>query len=218
MKKLILAVILASITLTAKDFTVTSNIGTTMLQQQVKDEVGGRSYPVLYNYTELNLNMEVRYNISEYLSAGAYVRYDFGNRQVSDGVLHGNGNRTHINFDYNESWVGPIVKGHYKDVFLGLGYGLLATRNDGFLGITYENPGFFQGSSVGNEVLTTSSIAWLVQLGGKFELSENLDLNLFLEYRVRYYDKVNDLKIKDGYVIGTQNITPMAGISYNFDL
>lgn len=70
MKKIIIVALFASITLTAKDFTVTSNIGTTMLQQQVKDEVGGRSYPVLYNYTELNLNMEVRYNITEYLSAG----------------------------------------------------------------------------------------------------------------------------------------------------
>ena len=218
MKKIIIVALFASITLTAKDFTVTSNIGTTMLQQQVKDEVGGRSYPVLYNYTELNLNMEVRYNISEYLSAGAYVRYDFGNRQVSDGVLRGSGSQSRINFDYNESWVGPIIKGHYKDVFLGLGYGLLATRNDGFLGITYENPGFFQGSSVGNEVLTTSSIAWLVQLGGKFDLIENLELNIMVEYRVRYYDKVNELNIKDDYVIGTQNITPMAGISYNFDL
>ena len=49
MKKIIIVALFASITLTAKDFTVTSNIGTTMLQQQVKDAVGGRSYPVLYN-------------------------------------------------------------------------------------------------------------------------------------------------------------------------
>jgi len=209
---------LTSLTLSTKDFTLSSNIGATLMQQQVKDEVGGRSYPVLYNYSELNLNVDLTYNINDYLSAGAYIRYDLGNRQVSDIVLRGNGNRTHINFNYNEIWGGPIIKGHYKDVFLGIGYGLISSRNDGFLGLTYENPGFFEGTSDGSTMLTTSSIAWLIQLGGQFKLSENLDLNIMVEYRVRYYDKADGEDIFDGYVVGTQNFTPMIGLSYDFDL
>lgn len=70
----------------------------------------------------------------------------------------------------------------------------------------------------GLKQFTASSIAWLVQLGGQFELSEDLYLNIMLEYRVRYYDKIEGSNINGKYVIGTQNITPMAGISYNFDL
>ncbi len=210
--KYILIILIASLSLTAKDFTVTSNVGATMMQQQVKDEVGGMSYPVLYNFTELNLNLEVRYNINDYLSAGAYVRYDFGNRQESVIVIGRDGFEVFesVNADYNETWVGPIVKGHYKDVFLGLGYGLLATRNDDFVRIP--------SSAENIEKLTTSSIACLVQLGGQFELSESLDLNIMVEYRVRYYDKFEGTNLIDDYVIGTQNFTPMAGISYNFDL
>lgn len=210
--KYILILLLASITLTAKDFTVSSNIGATLMQQQIKDEVGGQSNPVLFNYSEVNLNLEVSYNINEYLSAGAYYRYDFGNRQNSS-IVHTRGGvdvYQTANADYIESWVGPIVKGHYKDVFLGLGYGLLATRNDSYIEIPDQN--------IGAEALTTSSIAWLVQIGGQFELSESLDLNIMVEYRVRYYDKLDGSDIVGGYVIGTQNFTPMIGVSYNFDL
>ena len=72
-----LLLVLSSILVSAKDFTVSSNIGATLMQQQIKDEVGGQSYPILFNYTELNLNLELRYNINDYLSAGAYYRYDF---------------------------------------------------------------------------------------------------------------------------------------------
>lgn len=210
MKKLILAVILASITLTAKDVTVTTFGGVSLHQRQVKEEVGGKSYPILSNNSEINLNFEVRYNINEYFSAGVYYRYDFGNIQSSYISLDGFGDQAHFDFNYNENWVGPIVKGHYKDVFLGLGYGLMASRSDMLGGIANEDYGLKQ--------FTASSIAWLVQLGGQFELSEDLYLNIMLEYRVRYYDKIEGSNINGKYVIGTQNITPMAGISYNFDL
>ncbi|MER3328625.1 MAG: hypothetical protein RIF34_03520, partial [Candidatus Kapaibacterium sp.] len=194
---------LASITLTAKYFTVTTNAGVSLHQRQVKDEVGGKSYPVLSNNSEINLNFEVRYNINEYFSAGVYYRYDFGNIQSSYISLDGLGDQAHFDYNYNESWVGPIVKGHYKDVFLGLGYGLMASRSDMLGGIANEEYGLKQ--------FTASSIAWLVQLGGQFELSESLDLNIMVEYRVRYYDEIEESNINGKYVIGTQNITPMAG-------
>ncbi len=211
MKKLIIAALLASISLTAKDFTVTTNGGLSMLQQQVKEEVGGQNFPTLYNYAEINMNMEMRYNLNKYVSAGAYIRYDFGNRQYasSPNSTEYSGITYIIDTDLEEFWFGPIIKGHYKNVFLGLGYGLSAKRVDNFLGLSNDD-GF------GNS-LTTNSIAWLIQLGGKFEINENLDFNIIMEYRVRYYDKVNGLNIRGDYVIGTQNITPMAGISYNFD-
>ena len=212
MKKIIIVAIFASISLTAKDFTVTTSGGLSMLQQQVKEEVGGQNFPTLYNHTEINMNLEVRYKIYEFLSAGAYIRYDFGNRQYANSPHSSeySGITYIIDTDLDEVWLGPIVKGHYKNAFLGLGYGLSAKRVDNFLGLSNEE-------EFGNS-LTTNYIAWLVQLGGKFDLIENLELNIMVEYRVRYYDKVNELNIKDDYIIGTQNFTPMAGISYNFDL
>lgn len=195
----------------ATDFELMPSIGFNLTQQQIKEEVGGERNPKLFNYSAINLNLDVLYNLNEYLAVGLYSRFDYGNRQGSTVINQNNLQvREDKNYDYTEYWLGPKVRGSYKNLFAAVGYGILVGRDDGYLEVNNE--------AEESTPLNGSSLAWVVDLGGKFNIAENLNIIIMVEYRVRYYDTINDAALQGGNEIGTQDIVPLIGISYLFDL
>ncbi|MFN3195831.1 MAG: hypothetical protein ACE364_07785 [Chlorobiota bacterium] len=191
--------------------TISTHFGYGLTQQQVKTEIGGDNYPKLFNHNQFNFNLQTQYNFNDYIAVGAYLRYDRGNRTFS-GVLREN-ELFVINSkdnDFTELWLGPILTGSYKSVFLSFGYALSANRDDDFVDIENENEV--------RSPLNASSFAWFTHLGGKFELSSEFQMVVMLEYRVRYYDQIDGSNINFDNKIGMQNITPMIGFEYNFDI
>ncbi len=210
MKTTITLIFLISISsLMANDFSVAAHMGFNLTQQQVKTEIGGANYPKSFNHGEVNFNLTAQYSVNEYLAVGGYLRYDSGNRTFSSvlretELLVINGK----NSDFNEMWIGPMITGSYKSMFLSFGYGLFANRDDNYISVTN-----LAGVS---SPLNGSSFAWFTHLGGKYNLSKDFDIVILMEYRVRYYDKIDGDEINNNNKIGMQNITPMIGLEYQF--
>lgn len=192
----------------ANDFSIATHFGFSLSQQQVKTEIGGANYPKLFNHGEVNFNLTALYYVNDYLAVGGYLRYDSGNRTFSEvlkenQLVVANGK----NNDFSELWLGPMVTGKYKSIFLGLGYGLATVRYDDFVSV--ENEG---GNS---SPLNATPFAWFVHLGGRFDLTESIDFVVLVEYRVRYYDSIDGEIINHDNKIGMQNITPMFGLEFS---
>jgi hypothetical protein len=170
----VLIFLFSSAVLQSQYMTMSTHFGYGFTQQQIKTEIDGDNYPTLFNHNQFNFNLQTQFNFNDYLAVGAYLRYDNGNRTFS-GVLREN-ELLVINSkdnDFNELWLGPIITGTYKSVFVSLGYGLAANRDDEFVSI--ENA---------NEVsapLNASSFAWFAHLGGKFDLSSEFMMIIMME-------------------------------------
>ncbi len=209
-KTLIILVFISYIPLISKDYSVSSNIGATFRTADFKNEHNDSNIPILYKSTEQSYIVDISYNMNEYFSIGAYIRHDTGNRQYSFYLSQNEEDILKVfNTKYSENWFGPFIKGNYKNVFLVIGYGLPLTRNFE-LGIQDEKEIFVESTSSLNAIL--------IQTGGKIELIENLYLTLLVELRTRRYDKISNFENNGTQYLKTENITPMVGISYNFDM
>lgn len=185
----------------------------THFEQQLKTEIGGTKGELLIADTELALQLAATYQVNNYLSIGWYVQQDVGNRENAQFSMFDTKGATQVaNLQggrFNEFWTGPLVRGHYKQMFVELGYGLVGIRSDKARAAILKEDGTTDG-----DFSTSPTIAWMSSLGVNSPLTEKLDLLLKLQYRVRYYDSKGGQNLANKAVHGTQNFTPMLGLVY----
>ncbi|MBI3004818.1 MAG: hypothetical protein HYY49_05315 [Ignavibacteriales bacterium] len=184
-------------------------------QQQVKAEVGDPRGERLINETDVGVMMMGRYQILDFLSAGLFLQFDRGHRLAarfdgfnSEGMTV---TKDKLGGNYSEAWFGPFVHFSWKNLFAEGGYGAFGRRSDDARGDL--------ASSTGD---TTSSfslhptIALLAALGAGVQITDDLDLIVRMEYRLRYYTMRGGNTLKNNIEHGTQNITPFVGVSWRF--
>jgi hypothetical protein len=184
-------------------------------QQQVKQDVGDpRGERLVYEY-EFGLLLEGRYRFNDYFSAGLFLRTDVGKREAAryDGFDDDGKTKVanQVGGNYTEFWFGPIVMINYKQIFLGIGYGLVGIRSDDGRDDIPSNSGDTESSFTTNPL-----ISWLISVGGLVPLTDNLDLLLELEYRNRYYNERGGEPLTNDIDHGTQSISPIIGVSWKF--
>ncbi|HLF19374.1 MAG TPA: hypothetical protein VI704_01160, partial [Bacteroidota bacterium] len=148
-------------------------------------------------------------------SAGLFLQFDRGNRLAAMFDGFNNEGRTitkdKVGGDFSEIWFGPLMRLHWKKLFAEGGYGMMGNRMD--------EARTDLASSTGD---TTSSfsfhpaIALLAAIGAGVAITDNLDLIVRMEYRLRYYTKRGGNTLGNNIEHGTQNITPFVGISWKF--
>ncbi len=184
-------------------------------QQQVKQDVGDpRGERLVYEY-EFGFLLTGRYEFTDYLSAGIFLRTDFGKREAaqfdgfnSEGITQV---KNQLGGNYTEIWLGPEVMFRWKQLFAEVGYGLVGIRKDDGRNDVPSNTGDTVSSFT-----TNPSISWMISIGGFVPLSKNLDILLKLEYRLRYYNKRGGEPLADNIDLGTQSISPLVGVSWKF--
>jgi hypothetical protein len=184
-------------------------------QQQVKQDVGDpRGERLVFEY-EIGLLLTGRYELNDYFSAGIFIRTDIGKREAAlfDGFdIEGKTKvKNQLGGNYTEVWFGPEVMFHWKQLFAEVGYGLVGIRSDEGRDDIPSNSGDTVGSFT-----TNPSISWLISIGGFVPLSDNLEILLKLEYRLRYYNKRGGEPLIDNIDLGTQSISPLIGVSWKF--
>lgn len=182
-------------------------------EQQVKSEVGGRRGERLVEDSEVGLLVAGSYRVWRSISAGIFTQLDLGNRRA--GELAGFDASGAAVVDpavggvYAELWLGPLVRGEWRRLFLEVGYGLIGIRDDEGRADLPASDGDTDGA-----FRTLPSVAWTFGLGGSVSLGTRLDLELRLEYRIRYYDRRGGDALADDVVHGTQNLTPFVGLAW----
>ena len=147
------------------------------------------------------------------MSAGIYFRYDNGTRKnalfngfTADGVTMVS---DQLGGDFSEVWVGPYIRGHYKNLFLSFGYGLIGSRTD------EGRPDVVSTNGSEESFSLDPSVAWMLNLGGLVPISEDLSVYFGIEYRARYYNQRGGENLVNDIVLGTQNFTPLIGVNYS---
>ena len=155
------------------------------------------------------------YKVWEFIHLGWYFQYDNGNRENAQfSGFDSAGAAQVVNLQggaYNEFWTGPLIRAQYKQAFLEVGYGLVGIRNDDAREDLVNTNGSNEGS-----LSTDPSVAWLIGLGAQVNICENLSLLVKAQYRVRYYNQRDGEELQNKAVHGTQNFTPLVGLSYKF--
>lgn len=182
-------------------------------EQQIKTEIGGIKGELLTSDSELSLQAIGTYHVWKFISVGWYFQYDSGNRESAQfSGFDAQGAAEVINLQggaYTEIWTGPLVRASYKQAFFEFGYGLLGTRTDDARIDLFNEAGSNEGS-----LTVDPSVAWLLGIGAQVHLCDDLSLLLKAQYRVRYYDSRDGEKLQNEMVHGTQNFSPMIGLSY----
>jgi opacity protein-like surface antigen len=187
----------------------------THFEQQIKTEIGGVKGELLAADTEFGIQFVAAYTVWKYFHAGWYFQYENGNRANAQfSGFDSTGAAQVVNLiggSYYEFWTGPLLRVQYKQVFLEAGYGLVGMRNDD----AREDLVNTNGSNEGN-LSTDPSVAWFVGLGAQVKIHKNLLLLVKAQYRVRYYNKKDGAFLQNEAVHGTQNFSPIIGLSYKF--
>jgi hypothetical protein len=186
-------------------------------EQQFKVEVGGARGERLVQEQEVGLLTTATWRVWGPFSAGAYLRLDAGTREASRFTgFDEDGKATvapTVGGDFTELWVGPLVRAQWRTLFAELGYGALGLRDDDARGDLTTADG-----DTSTALRTLPTVAWIANFGGGVPLTEELELVLRLEYRVRYYDRRGSDKLRtaegDEVVHGTQNLTPFVGVAW----
>ncbi len=183
-------------------------------QQQVKAEIGDVRGERLVNELQVGIMALGTYRVWEYVSAGIFLQFDRGNRHAArfSGFDPASGKtvtKDKIGGDYNELWVGPMVRIQWKELFGEFGYGLFGSRMDDARSDLKSST----GDSIGTLTLMPA-IAFYASLGGAFAVWESVDLVIRMEYRLRYYDKRGGNPFQANIEHGTQNITPFIGVRF----
>ena len=104
------------------------------IEQQAKVEVGAPRGERLVEQTELGTEMVASAAIWGPLSAGVFAQLDLGTRRAArfDGFDAQGATMTtdQSGGPYQEIWIGPVLRAHYRFVVAELGYGLVTFRND----------------------------------------------------------------------------------------
>lgn len=183
-------------------------------EQQVKSEVGTAAGERLVEKTELGLTAMGSYRVWGPISLGLYLQYDVGSRSAGKFDGFDEDGKTVISNEtggaFQELWMGPLVRAHWRSLFFELSYGALGMRNDAAREDLQDADG-----KTDSALFTSPTIAWMAALGGGVPLTDSLELVLRMEYRVRYYNRRGNGPLKDSIVHGTQNFTPFVGVAWN---
>ncbi len=185
-------------------------------QQQVKAEVGDPRGERLVNETQVGLMAMGAYNVWQHVSVGVFLQFDRGNRHAArfDGFDPATGKtvtKDKIGGDYDEFWLGPMLRVEAKGIFGEFGYGLVGVRNDdGRTDLVSTS-----GDSTGTLSLSPS-VAWYAGFGAAVRIIKELDLIIRIEYRLRYYNEREGHPFASNIEQGSQNITPFIGVRWKF--
>jgi hypothetical protein len=182
-------------------------------QQQVKQEVGDSRGQRIVHETEIGLHLAGAYQLADWLAAGLYLRFDTGLREAArfDG-FDADGKTTvrdRVGGDYNELWVGPLLRGTWRFLQLDVGYGAYGIRFDEGRSDLPSASGDTSAS-----FRLSATIAWLVALGANFPIDDELDLSVRAEYRARYYFERAGEALLDEIHHGTQSVVPMIAVRW----
>jgi hypothetical protein len=113
--------------------------------------------------------------------------------------------------NYQEFWLGPFIQYRWKSIMLDFGYGIIGLRKDAgradIVNTSGTSSGYFK---------INPKVAWYAGISTKIEISKELFFVMRIQYRARYYNTLDDLPLKENIEHGTQNITPYAGVLYEF--
>jgi len=185
-------------------------------EQQIKTEVGGAKGDRLVEETAIGVGIAGTYRIWGPLSLGLYARYDAGSRNAGkfDHFDFNDGGKPKVDPElggsYSELWVGPMLRAHWRQLFFEFGHGTIGMRWDDARDDLEAEDGATSGA-----LHVMPAIAWISAFGGSFPIDDALELVLRLEYRVRYYDRRDEV-LKDEAVHGTQNFTPFVGLCWKY--
>jgi hypothetical protein len=191
---------------------VEGGLTVSMFQQQVKTEIGGARGERLVLESQFGLAASGTYRVLDFVSAGLFVRGDFGSREHArfDGFnAQGRAKVTNaIGGSYSEFWIGPLVQFFWRQLFVDFGYAVVGIRSDDGRTDLPSTTG-----DVTSALKTSASVAWLFGFGGNIELCANLDVVLKLDYRIRYYNQRGSNPLVGNAVHGTQSLAPFVGIA-----
>lgn len=103
----------------------------------------------------------------------------------------------------------PLVRGEWRALFAEACYPVLGLRRD-----TARDDLLTESGEAAGMLGTRPSIRWLLAVGGRVPLADNLDLALRLEYRFRYYDSRDGEPFAGQIEHGTQNVGMFVGVSW----
>lgn len=182
-------------------------------QQQVKQAVGDPRGQRLVNEFQIGGLLSAGYRVTDMMHAGFFLRADRGERFLArfDGFSPEGKTKTinGIGGTYTEWWLGPIVQFSWRQITLDLGFAPFGARSDRARNDIPNEQNIADGS-----FSLHPTIAWLIALGGSFEISETVSLVMKLEYRPRYYSERNGSALLNNVEHGTQSVVPVVGISY----
>lgn len=194
-------------------FSVDSGFLLTHFQQQVKQEVGDPRGQRLVHENEFGFLLTGRYNFNKFLSAGLFLRTDFGKREAAlfDGFDDEGKTkvRNKVGGNYFELWFGPEIMFHWKQLFAEIGYGLIGIRDDDGRFDIPSNTG-----NINDSFSTSPSISWMFSIGSHIHVFEKIDVMLKIEYRFRYYNERGGEPLINNIDHGTQSISPLIGITF----
>ena len=184
-------------------------------EQQVKSEIGGARGERLVEESTVGLSGAATWRFWGPLSIGAFARFDSGTRNAGRFVGLDDENRTivegEVGGDFDELWLGPLLRAQWRMLFVEFGYGALGMRNDDARVDLSTAAG-----DTDSALRTSPTVAWLGAIGGQVNVWSNLDVVFRVEYRVRYYDR-RDEKLVDELVHGTQSFAPIVGVAWRMD-
>ena len=183
-------------------------------EQQVKSKVGDPAGERLVEEFEVGLALQAAWRVRPWLAAGLYLHAERGVREAArfkefapeDGKTITEGQ---VGGSFTEMWLGPYVRGEWRWLFAELGYGAVGLRWDDARDDLPDEEG-----EVGQALRTDPRIAWMLQVGGKIDLSPAWHAFARVRYRVRYYDRRGDVGLPGDMEHGTQDFTPFVGFGW----
>lgn len=184
-------------------------------EQQVKSEIGGARGERLVEESALGLAGVASWRVWGPLSIGALARYDTGSRNAGRFTGLDAEDRAvvedEVGGDFDEFWLGPLVRAQWRMLFVELGYGALGLRDDAARGDLATADGGTDAA-----LRTSPTVAWLAAIGGQVNVWSQLDVVFRVEYRVRYYDR-RDAPLANELVHGTQSFAPIVGVAWRVE-
>lgn len=197
----------------AEPLRLDSSLGLSNIQQQAKPQVGTPRGERLVEHTAFTLALTGTYRLHRHLAIGAFAELDLGVRRAGELVGFDVDGRATIapavGGSYTELWTGLVARGHWRMLFLELGYAVFARRWDS----ARDDLPAADGSTDG-AFSPQATVRWLAAAGGTVRWRDSLDLVLRLEWRIRYYDERGGMPLMDGVVHGTQEYRPLVGIAW----
>lgn len=183
-------------------------------QQQVKQKVGDKRGERLVNEFQIGGLISASYKIHDNIHLGIFTRVDRGERflaQFSGFDQSGNTlTKNGIGGTYNELWIGPVVQMFWKQLSMDIGFAPYGKRQDNARSDIPNIRG-----NTGDAFSLHPTIAWLIAIGGTFEIIENVQGLIKIEYRPRYYSKRGGAELINSIEHGTQSIIPLIGVAYS---
>ncbi len=184
-------------------------------QQQIKHAVGDPRGQRLVNEFQIGGLVSGSYLIDDFIHVGVFTRVDRGERYLANFNGFSAEGKTQtkdgIGGTYTEIWIGPIVQLQWNQLTLDLGFAPYGTRRDHARGDIPNNNNSTDGS-----FSLHPTIAWLVSLGGSFDVKDDIDVLIKIEYRPRYYSERGGSVLINDIEHGTQSVVPVFGIAYLF--